>query len=107
MRAQITRSSAIHRSGRVLQMEGMFDVAPSQKSEVHWQIDPPIEEKSWNVGLVLGPSGCGKSKLARELFGQAIVNGFDWPADRSIVDAFPAATPIKDITMLLSSVGFS
>jgi hypothetical protein len=35
------------------------------------------------------------------------VSGFDWSADKAIVDAFPAALGIKEITGLLSSVGFS
>jgi hypothetical protein len=55
----------------------------------------------------VGPSGCGKTTIARELFGASLVSGFDWPGDRSIVDAFPADMSIKDITGLLSSVGFS
>lgn len=105
--ASIVRSSPIKRSPRVMQLEGMFDVAPSERSECRWNAVLPIEDRQWNVGLIVGASGCGKSTLAREMFGANLVNGFDWPADRSIVDAFPKNLGIKDITMLLSSVGFS
>ena len=45
--------------------------------------------------------------LARELFPQAFATQFDWPRDQSIVDAFPREMSIRDITGLLSSVGFS
>ena len=60
-----------------------------------------------NVGVIVGPSGAGKSTVAREVFGDSLVSGWPWADDRSILDGFPAALGIKDITGLLSSVGFS
>lgn len=107
MRCHIVRESVIHNSARVMQMGGIFDVPPSKKSVLEWDHDLPIENRPWNIGLICGPSGAGKSTMARELFGDNIVNGYDWPHDRSLVDAFPEGMSIKDITMLLSSVGFS
>lgn len=106
-RARIVRSTPIKRSARVMQLEGMFQVPPSKKSQVAWEVHLPLDERPWSVGLVVGPSGCGKSTLARELWPAELVGGFDWPADRSIVDAFPATLGIKEISGLLSSVGFS
>jgi energy-coupling factor transporter ATP-binding protein EcfA2 len=85
----------------------MFDVPPAERSEQRWRVRLPIEERDWNIGLIVGPSGCGKSTLARELFGDAVVQEFDWPPDRSIVDAFPQSLGIRQIVGLLSSVGFS
>lgn len=107
MKLKIQRESPIHRSGRVLQMTGIFDVPPTPASRVQWDVTLPIEERDWNVGLIVGPSGCGKSTIAREAFGPAVIGGFEWPADRSILDAFPDAIGIKELTGLLSSVGFS
>ncbi len=104
---EITRSTPIVRSARVTQLEGMFDVPPSARSEVRWKAALPIEARPWQIGLIVGPSGSGKSTIARELFPEELVHGFDWPADRSLVDAFPKGLSIKDITLLLSSVGFS
>jgi ABC-type ATPase involved in cell division/GNAT superfamily N-acetyltransferase len=105
--AHITRSIPIARTPRVMQLEGLFEVAPSQNSEVAWDVDLPLEARDWSVGLIVGPSGCGKSTLARELFGSALISDFNWPDDQSVVDAFPAHLGIKEITALLSSVGFS
>jgi hypothetical protein len=85
----------------------MFDVPSAERSEMRLAADLPLEERDWQIGLIVGPSGCGKSTLARELFPQALGMGFDWPEDRSIVDAFPAAMGIREIVGLLSSVGFS
>lgn len=101
----IVRSIAITRTPRVVQLEGIFDVPPSRQSERRWQATLPLEERPWQIGLVVGPSGCGKSTLARELFG--VTAPLHWPADKSVVDAFPAGMPIREITELLSSVGFS
>jgi hypothetical protein len=104
-RVDCLRSVPIERSPRVRQLEGMFDVPPAERSERRWQVSLPIEERDWNVGLIVGPSGCGKSTLARECFG----NQPDpmWPTDRAVVDAFPPTMGIKEIVALLSSVGFS
>jgi len=57
--------------------------------------------------LIVGPSGCGKTTLAKELFGDGIVQGYDWPANQSVVDGFPDKLGIREITALLSKVGFS
>ncbi|HET6327809.1 MAG TPA: GNAT family N-acetyltransferase [Planctomycetaceae bacterium] len=99
------RSVPIERTPRVKQLEGLFDVPPAARSERRWRVSLPIEERDWNVGLIVGPSGCGKSTLARACFGERPEPS--WPSDRAIVDAFPAALGIKEIVSLLSSVGFS
>jgi GNAT superfamily N-acetyltransferase len=104
---RITRTVSIYESGRVLQMRGMFDVPPSAESRLEWDVSLPLSEREWNIGLIVGPSGAGKTTIARELFGPQALAGFDWPADRSILDAFPDSMSIKEITGLLSSVGFS
>ncbi len=100
-------SVPIVRTPRVRQLEGMFDVPPAERSEVRWEATLPLEERCWQIGLIVGPSGSGKSTLARVLFPEALIHGFDWPDDKSIVDAFPAPMGIKDVVTLLSSVGFS
>lgn len=105
-RLKVVRESAIKVSGRVLQIRSMFDVQPGLGARVEWDVDVPLEGRPWGVGLIVGPSGSGKSTLARELFGAAVVERFDWPADRSIVDGFPAALATDDVAGLLTSVGF-
>lgn len=102
----IVKESSIYPSGRVLQVGGLFDVTISEKSTVHLTGNIPIEEKPWNVGLIVGPSGCGKTTIAKELFGNRIIESFEWSHDRSILDDFPESLSIKEITKLLSSVGF-
>jgi ABC-type molybdenum transport system ATPase subunit/photorepair protein PhrA len=102
----IKRTVDIERTPRVKQLEGIFDVPPSKRSEHEWRIDFTLD-KPWQIGLIVGPSGSGKTTLAHELFGDRIVSGWPWPKNQSIVDGFPAGMSIHDITALLSSVGFS
>jgi len=106
-RVDVVRSSPIVRSARVLQLEGLFDVPPTKHSEERWIAELPLDAQDWSVGVIVGPSGAGKSTIAREVFGPAVVTGYDWPADKSVVDGFAAGMSIKEITTLLSSVGFS
>ncbi len=101
------KSVKVVRSPRVMQLEGMFDIAPTRQSQETWTAELPFEKRDWQIGLIVGPSGCGKSTVARELFADAMIDGFDWPKDKSIVDGFPKGVSIRDITQALSSVGFS
>lgn len=104
---RILRASKIVRTARVKQLEGMFDLPPSKRSEIAWTVDLPLDKQSWQIGLIYGPSGCGKSTIARELFGPQLISGFNWRPDACVVDDFPEGMSIKEITGLLSSVGFS
>lgn len=88
-----------------MQVEGLFDIQPLERSEQSWEVDLPLDDREWNVGLIVGPSGCGKSTIAKKLFGKHM-RVFDWPVNKSILDGFPEMS-IKEITELLSSVGFS
>ena len=104
---EFLRSSTIKRTPRVLQLEGLFAVTPSPTSEIRWKADIPIDDFDWNIGVIVGPSGSGKSTLAHELFPEKLQQEFEWDPESSIVDSFPKEMGIKDITGLLSSVGFS
>lgn len=107
MKSRVERVSVVQRTPRVLQLEGLFAVAPSAETKLIWEVDLPIETRPWNVGLIVGPSGSGKTSIARDLFGAQMVNGFNWPEDRSILDGFPLQMGVKEVVQLLSSVGFS
>jgi ABC-type transport system involved in cytochrome c biogenesis ATPase subunit len=109
MHATVTVESAVVESPRVAQMRGLFDLPAAQMSRLTWDVTLPLDERPWNVGLITGPSGCGKSTLARHFWPRetALAAALTWPDDRSLLDAFPAHLSIKDITALLSAVGFS
>ena len=111
----------IDETPRVLQVRGLFDLAPEKSSVVEWDIDVPLQgsgdvsspahsAQPWSIGLVTGPSGCGKSTLARALFPSPAL-WLDalppWPDSRSVLDGFPDALSVKEVTELLGAVGFS
>lgn len=102
----IVRECSIRRTGVDIQIEGMFDVAPNAGQRVEWDVDVPLNEQPWTIGLIVGPSGSGKSTLARELFPGRLVEGFGWPQDRTIISAFPDALSASDRAGLLTAVGF-
>ena len=107
MRATIERTTPIQRTGRVIQLEGMFDVPPTEASTLTWEVDLPLEDDPWHVGLIVGPSGSGKTTIARHLWPDQVARRFEWPTDRAVVDAFPPGLGVKEVVALLSSVGFS
>src|SRR5262245_34154362 len=106
---RISVESRLNVTPRVLQAASLFDLEVGGFSRLAWDAELPLSEKPWNIGLITGPSGCGKSTVARELFGAGTWADRlpPWPADRAILDGFPEAMSVKEITALLSSVGFS
>jgi len=106
LRTKITRSTPVQLSNRLAQVLGMFDVDQPALSTQEWDIYLQLPD-TWNIGVIVGPSGSGKTTIARELFGNSFAGDFNWSPTRSIIDAFPLAIPVKRVTDLLSSVGFS
>jgi len=103
---KITVSCPVVRSPRVIQAESLFDVPQAAESSRTWDVNLPLDEKPWHVGLLVGPSGSGKSTIARTLWpAQMAAQAAEWDPDRAIVDGFPDRMSIKEITSLLSSVG--
>jgi energy-coupling factor transporter ATP-binding protein EcfA2 len=91
-------------------VEGLFDIPPTKSAHLAWDVHLPLEEKPWNIGLIVGPSGSGKSTVARALFSETLAAQESLPgliAEQSILDGFPVEMPIKEVVGLLSSVGFS
>lgn len=107
MSVKVRVSSKIARSARVTQVESMFDVPPSKRAGREWDVDLPLDEAEWNVGLIVGPSGSGKTTIARHLFGERVIREYDWPAAKAVIDGFPAETPVKEVVLSLTAVGFS
>jgi energy-coupling factor transporter ATP-binding protein EcfA2 len=104
---RIRVSTPIRETSRVLQVRGLFDLTPAKTSALEWDVELPLADRRWHVGLIVGPSGCGKSTIARHLWPGSDALQTAWPADASILDGFPEALGIKDLTEILSSVGFS
>lgn len=107
--------SPIQNTPRVQQLRGLFDLPTESTSRVEWTVHLPLDQRPWNLGLIVGPSGCGKSTIARHLFSDAYAtDGNGVPSGLSdamkegvVIDGFPDSLSIRDIALLLSSVGFA
>jgi len=107
MKTTIKVSSEVVQSPRVLQVSGIFDVPATERSELTWDVELPIEDRPWHIGLIVGPSGCGKSTIAKNFWPEQVAQTFAWDPKRSLLDSFPAELGVKDLVAILSSVGFS
>lgn len=94
----------LERTPRVKQLSGMFDVPAQEKLSRSWKGDLPLDERDWNVGLIVGPSGAGKSSVARQLFGDE--PRYEWRAP-SVIDDFGKDWSIQDIADICQAVGFN
>jgi GNAT superfamily N-acetyltransferase len=100
VRVETTPSSSV----RAQQLSAAFDVPPSERQVIHWTGDLPLDDKPWQVGLIVGPSGSGKTTIMRDVFGEPAA--LTWDGD-AVVDDFPAGMSIEDITAACSAVGFN
>lgn len=72
-----------------------------------FDVNIPIENIEWNVGLIVGASGTGKTTIAKTAFKDfKFFTGFEWK-EQSIVDDFDQKNSAKEITEILSKVGFA
>lgn len=89
---------------RVESIRGTYDLQ-SRNIEERFEGDIELPSK-WNIGLIVGKSGSGKSTIAKELFGDFIVDNFQYTHE-SILDDMPNGVSVNEISQALNSVGFS
>ncbi len=66
----------------------------------------PIEDFEWQIGVIAGCSGSGKTSIAKHLFPDAYIQGFDY-SGKCILEDFPEGLETAEITKALCSVGFA
>lgn len=98
--------SKINHSFRTEKVKGMFDVDMIEVKK-EFDVNIPIEDKKWNIGLIVGASGTGKTTIAKNVFNDFdVFDGYEW-SNKSVIDDFPENLSAKEITEALSKVGFS
>jgi ABC-type Mn2+/Zn2+ transport system ATPase subunit/GNAT superfamily N-acetyltransferase len=100
----LVKETPVSRSPRARQLEAMFDVPASTIATQRWIGEVPLEERAWQVGLIVGPSGSGKSSILAHLFD--VPPPLQWTG-ASVLDDFDKALPIADITGVCQAVGFN
>jgi ABC-type dipeptide/oligopeptide/nickel transport system ATPase subunit len=76
------------------------------KLQKHFKGSLPIEDDGWQIGVIVGRSGSGKSSIAKHLFPDSYVAGFNY-THQCILDDFPDHLETSEVTRLLCSVGFA
>ncbi|ASJ24171.1 GNAT family N-acetyltransferase [Laribacter hongkongensis] len=66
------------------------------------EVDLPIEDGDWQIGVIVGPSGSGKTSLGRKL---GALYQPDWPTGQPIIDAIAPDGDFNTATGALSAVG--
>lgn len=105
--AKFIKKTIIPKSFRNEKVKGMFDV---DKNEIvkEFDINIPIENMKWNIGVIVGSSGTGKTTIAKEVFKDfKLFTEFQWNNEKTVIDNFDDKFTSKEITEILSKVGFS
>ncbi|MGE8614037.1 MAG: ABC transporter ATP-binding protein [Achromobacter veterisilvae] len=85
---------------RAARVKSLFNVGTG--AEFDLDIDLPIEDDKWRLGVIVGPSGSGKTSIGRAigpLYAPA------WPQHQAIVDAIAPDGSFDSVTAALSAVG--
>lgn len=101
----IVKKTNPEESFRVSAIINNFDL-DIQHLEEHFTGNIDIENKDWNVGLIVGGSGTGKSTIAKQIFKQEYINGYDYTSN-SVIDDMPKGKSVKEIEKTFTSVGFA
>ena len=90
---------------RVSSVKNAFDLRVEQvKEKFEGSID--IEDKKWNIGLIVGGSGSGKTTIAKEVFGEKYITSYEYNAP-SVIDDMPKNKSVKEVIKQFTSVGFA
>ena len=99
----IVKTCDIDKTYRVARIMGDFDVQTDHAQE-HFQGEINMPE-NWQIDVIVGGSGTGKTTIARELFGEEIINGFSYTA-KSVIDDMPKEKTVDEIEQMFYAVGF-
>ena len=100
----IIKKSQPKESFRVKSIMGSYDLQ-SNATEEHFTGELDLDF-DWHIGLIVGRSGSGKTTIAREIFGDNIISGYEYTHE-SILDDMPQGVTMTEIEMALTSVGFA
>ena len=99
----IDKKNKVDKTFRVSKIMADFDVDPKHSNE-HFEGDFDLPEK-WNVGIIVGKSGTGKTTIAKDMFGEELISGFEYK-HKSVIDDVPKNKSVEDISKAFYSVGF-
>lgn len=99
----VKKSEVKEVSFRVSKIQADFDVNLDHAAE-HFKGEIEIPEK-WNIGVIVGGSGTGKSTIAKELWPDEYIRGFEYVSE-CVIDDMPSGASVSEITKMFYSVEF-
>ena len=100
MKAIIRHRCEDYNSYRAACVKSLFNVDSGANFDL--DVDLPIDDGDWKIGVIVGPSGSGKTSIGTKL-GKMYAPG--WPEDRPIIDAIAPDGNFNAVTGALSAVG--
>ncbi|MDF0606610.1 ABC transporter ATP-binding protein [Neisseriaceae bacterium TC5R-5] len=100
MKLSVNHRCADYDSYRAARVKSLFNVDSGANFTL--EVNLPIDDTDWQVGIIVGPSGSGKSSLGAQL---GAFYAPAWPADQPIIEAIAADGSFDDVTAALSAVG--
>jgi ABC-type ATPase with predicted acetyltransferase domain len=100
----IVKESFYEKTFRNESVKGQFDLQiDSVVEKFSGNID--IDDKYWNIGLIVGSSGSGKSTIANHIF-ENCIEKLEY-SNKSVLDEMPKNKTTEEITKVFNSVGFA
>ena len=99
----IVKTADIDKTYRVARIMGDYDVKTEHSNE-HFVGEIKFPD-DWHIGAIVGGSGTGKSTIAKELFGDQLITGFEYKS-KSVVDDMPKQCGMDEIEKMFYAVGF-
>lgn len=104
MKIEIHHKCSDFNSYRASRCKSLFNVESGCNFDL--EVDLPIDDNEWKLGLVVGPSGSGKTSIGKKVFGEEyFYNPESWASDKPIIDDIGYEKGFEDITRSLSGVG--
>ena len=104
MKIQIRHTCENFNSYRAARVKSLFNAENGH--EVSIDVDLPIDNTPWKIGLIVGPSGSGKTSIGQRIFERdRVYTPRNWPTSKPIIDAIAPNGEIDAVTSALSGVG--
>lgn len=103
VKISVRNSCSEFNSYRAARVKSLFNC--DSGAEFNLDVELPIDNDDWRVGVVVGPSGSGKTSIGRRIFGaENFYEPSGW-TDQPIVDCILPSGGFDDVTAALAAVG--